>query len=439
MHSRSLPRLFLIKNAVILDPVEGKEFNGEILLKSGKIDQVGEKVDVDRSSGKLEEFDAGGKYLTHGFCDIHAHFREPGREDKETLATGSRAALAGGFTTVCIMPNTDPPLDSPETIRFIVEKAESLPINLHPIGAVTRGQEGRELTEMGAMVREGAVAFSDDGIALMDGGVIRRALEYSSSMDVPIINHSEDASLKGEGQMNEGVWSTRLGLAGIPDVSESTMISRDVQLSGFTRGRLHVPHVTTRKSADWIRWAKEKELRVTAEVTPHHLYFTDADLASYNTNLKVAPPLRAEEDRDALIECLRDGTIDCVATDHAPHTIEEKEAPFDWAPCGMIGLESAFGAVWKVLSDASFTLLDVVTELTVIPRKVMGFESELFRKGRPAELVLIDPEMQWTFSTAHIHSKSRNSPFLGEVLKGRVLHVISRGKLFSAMEHRPDP
>ncbi|MEE9167561.1 MAG: dihydroorotase [Candidatus Neomarinimicrobiota bacterium] len=429
MQSRPLPRLYLIRNANIIDPVREKEFGGEIFLKNGRIVEIGKKVQVEESSGKVEEVDAEGRYVTHGFCDIHAHFREPGREDKETLVSGSRAALGGGFTTVCVMPNTDPPLDTPELIRFIVEKAADLPVNIHPIGAVTRNQDGEELTEMAAMVREGAVAFSDDGIPLKDGGVVRRALEYTTSLGVPIINHSEDPQLKGEGQMNEGVWSTRLGLAGIPGVSESAMVSRDVQLAEFTGGRLHVPHVTTRESAEWIRWAKERQLKVTAEVAPHHLYFTDADLSTYDTNLKVAPPIRSEADRQALIECLRDGTVDCLATDHSPHTVEEKEAPFDWAPCGMIGLESAFGAIWKVLSGASFSLIEMVQKITINPRSLFGFETDLFRKGTPAELVFFDPEKEWTFSREQIQSKSRNSPFLGKGMRGKVLQVIARGMI----------
>lgn len=426
MKSRTLPKSFVITNALILDPVRGEKFNGDILLKNGKVAEVGNKIETRNT----EKFDAKGKVVTHGFCDLHAHFREPGREDKETLASGAQAAIAGGFTTICVMPNTNPPLDTPESIRFVVEKAENLPINIHPIGAITRGQEGKDLTEMGAMVQEGAVAFSDDGLPVMDGGVFRRSLEYTNSLGVPVINHAEDLHIRGDGQMNEGIWSTKLGLAGIPDVSESSMVSRDVQLVEFTNGKLHIPHVSSDKSVDWIRWAKKNRLNVTGEVTPHHLYFTDAALASYDTNLKVAPPLRTEQDRKALIKGLEDGSIDCIATDHAPHTIEEKEAPFDWAPSGMIGLESSFGAVWKVLSMVSFSLMEVLQKLTTNPRNILGFHSDLFQKGTPAELAILDSELEWTFTRDHIYSKSRNTPFVGEVLKGRVLCVISKGRLF---------
>ncbi|MFQ6673692.1 MAG: dihydroorotase [Fidelibacterota bacterium] len=427
MRSTPLPKLLLIKNERILDPLREKEFEGDILLKNGKILDVGKGVGAEGATS----YDARGKIITHGFCDIHAHFREPGREDKETLASGANAALAGGFTTVCVMPNTDPPVDSPESVRFIVEKAQELPVTIFPIGAITAGRQGTTLTEMAAMVHEGAVAFSDDGIPVMDTGVLRRALEYARPLQVPVINHAEDLTLKGDGQMNEGEWSTKLGLVGIPDVSESTMVGRDVEVARYTAGKLHVPHLSSEKSVEWLRWAKDEDLRITGEVTPHHLYFSDAALQSFNTNLKVAPPLRTEEDRQSLIGALKDGVIDCIATDHAPHTVEDKESPFDWAPWGMIGLESAFGAVWKVLSEASFSLIEVIQKLTVNPRKIMGFHDDLLSVGVQAQLVILDPEMTWTFSRETIYSRSRNSPFIGQELRGKILQVISNGKMTS--------
>ena len=427
MKTKQLPKSVKITNCTILDPFAEKEFAGEILLKNGKINDVGKSISADG----VDELDANGAVVTHGFCDIHAHFREPGREDKETLVTGSRAALAGGFTTVCVMPNTNPPLDSPESIRFIAEKAEDLSIQLYPIGAVTVGQNGKEMTEMGEMVKAGAVAFSDDGIPIIDGEVMRLALEYSTQFDVPIINHAEDVDLRGSGQMNEGRWSTRLGLAGIPDVSESIMVERDLQVAGFTGGRIHVPHVSTEKSVHAIRRAKENGVNISAEVTPHHLYFDDSALQTYDTNLKVAPPIRSEADREAMIGAISDGTVNCIATDHAPHTVEEKESPFEYAPCGMIGLESAFGAVWKMLSDKKMSLLDVVRKLTVMPRQIIGFDSDLFAKGAEAELVFLNPDQEWTFGLEHIRSKSRNSPFVGEMLKGQVVSVVSRRQIIS--------
>lgn len=425
MKSKQLPRLFLIKNVDVVDPFRGERYKGEILLKSGKIEKVGKRIAAERA----EVFDAEGKIVTHGFCDIHAHFREPGREDKETLATGANAAVAGGFTQVCVMPNTDPPIDSPESIRFVIEKSAGLPVAITPIGAVTMGQKGEELTEMRAMYDEGAVAFSDDGIPIMDSGVLRRALEYSGPLGVPIINHAEDLTLKLDGQIHEGEWSTRLGLSGVPDVSESSMVARDIELAQFTSAKLHVPHVSSRKSVAWIAGAKRNGLSITAEVTPHHLTFTDADIHDYDTNLKVAPPIRSESDRLALVEAVKDGTIDCIATDHAPHTVEEKEAPFDWAPNGMIGLESAFGAVWKILNEAGSDLMHVVRLLTTAPRQIMGFEADLFAVGTPAQLTIFDPDEEWTFTTEQIHSKSRNSPFVGRKMRGRISAVITHGKV----------
>lgn len=285
------------------------------------------------------------------------------------------------------------------------------------------------MTEMGEMVKAGAVAFSDDGIPISDSEVMRLALEYGRQFGVPIINHAEDVSLRGRGQMNEGRWSTRLVLDGIPDMSESVMVERDLQVAAYTKGILHIPHVSTAKSVNSIRKAKELGANVTAEVTPHHLYFDDSALQTYNTNLKVAPPLRSEADRDAMIAAIADGTVDCIATDHAPHTVEEKESPFEWAPCGMIGLESAFGAVWKALSVNKVSLLDIVRKLTVVPRKILGFEADIFTKGTEAELVFLNPDLEWIFGLEHIHSKSRNSPFVGEELNGKIVSVVSRGQI----------
>ena len=429
--SKHLPPLFHIKNGNIIDPFKEKEFVGDILIKNGKIIEIGEKIEV---SDEVAVCDVQGLVVTHGFCDIHAHFREPGREDKETLTTGSQAALAGGFTTVCVMPNTDPPLDSPESIRFICEKATDLPINILPIGTITKGMKGRELSEMSAMFEEGAVAFSDDGLPLVDGGVLRRALEYSSRIGVPIINHAEDPTLKLTGQMHEGRWSTKLGLIGIPYVSESIMVSRDIQIAGFTGGRLHVPHVSSEKSVECIRNAKDEKWLVTAEVTPHNLYFTDSDLEGYNTYLKVAPPIRTDEDRQALINGLKDGVIDCIATDHAPHTVEEKELPFNWAPNGMIGLETAFGASWYVLFENKIPLRNVIELFTINPRRILGFELDLFRYGVEAALVILDVEKKWVFNEDHIYSKSRNSAFIGKELLGYPVGVISTNRFYSSDE-----
>ena len=428
MGLKRLGKNLVLKNGTIIDPHHKKTIHGDVWIKDGTIAGVG-GFKAPKSS---ETVDCSGKVITHGFCDLHVHFREPGREDKETLQTGSLAAMAGGFTRVCVMPNTNPPLDSPESINFIREKAENCPIHIHPIGAVTKSQDGNDLTEMGLMHQEGAVAFSDDGLPIQDGAMMRIALEYATLVDVPIINHAEDVCLRAEGVMHEGRISTHLGLPGNPDLAESAMVHRDLELAEFTGARLHVPHVSSAKAVHHIREMKQKNKNVTAEVTPHHLFFNDDALTSFNTHLKVAPPIRIEEDRRALIQAVKEGTIDCIATDHAPHTIEDKETTFDLASFGMIGLESCFGAVHKVLMDQEgLQLEDVIALLTAKPRAIMGFDPDLFTLGRAAEINVIDADKEWTFEREHVRSRSINSPFYGESLKGKVKLTISCGRIFS--------
>tara|TARA_B000000460_G_scaffold16331_1_gene11165 strand:- start:272 stop:1561 length:1290 start_codon:yes stop_codon:yes gene_type:complete len=428
MGLKRLGKNLVLKNGTIIDPHHKKTIHGDVWIKDGTIAGVG-GFKAPKSS---ETVDCSGKVITHGFCDLHVHFREPGREDKETLQTGSLAAMAGGFTRVCVMPNTNPPLDSPESINFIREKAENCPIHIHPIGAVTKSQDGNDLTEMGLMHQEGAVAFSDDGLPIQDGAMMRIALEYATLVDVPIINHAEDVCLRAEGVMHEGRISTHLGLPGNPDLAESAMVHRDLELAEFTGARLHVPHVSSAKAVHHIREMKQKNKNVTAEVTPHHIFFNDDALTSFNTHLKVAPPIRTEEDRRALIQAVKEGTIDCIATDHAPHTIEDKETTFDLASFGMIGLESCFGAVHKVLMDQEgLQLEDVIALLTAKPRAIMGFDPDLFTLGRAAEINVIDADKEWTFEREHVRSRSINSPFYGEPLKGKVELTISCGRIFS--------
>ena len=428
MGLKQLGKNLVLKNGTIIDPHHKKTIHGDVWIKDGTIAGVG-GFKAPKSS---ETVDCSGKVITHGFCDLHVHFREPGREDNETLQTGSLAAMAGGFTRVCVMPNTNPPLDSPESINFIREKAENCPIHIHPIGAVTKSQDGNDLTEMGLMHQEGAVAFSDDGLPIQDGAMMRIALEYATLVDVPIINHAEDVCLRAEGVMHEGRISTHLGLPGNPDLAESAMVHRDLELAEFTGARLHVPHVSSAKAVHHIREMKQKNKNVTAEVTPHHIFFNDDALTSFNTHLKVAPPIRTEEDRRALIQAVKEGTIDCIATDHAPHTIEDKETTFDLASFGMIGLESCFGAVHKVLMDQEgLQLEEVIALLTAKPRAIMGFDPDLFTLGRAAEINVIDADKEWTFEREHVRSRSINSPFYGEPLKGKVELTISCGRIFS--------
>ena len=422
MNLKKLPKKLVLQGGTILDPLSGRSKKGNVVIERNKIKSVGS---TGGAKGETK-IDCSGLVITHGFCDVHVHFREPGREDKETLQTGSRAALAGGFTRVCVMPNTSPPLDTPESIRFIVEKAEECPVHIHPIGAVTKGQKGQELTEVQGIISEGAVALSDDGLPISDAQVMRLALEYTSMFDKPVINHAEDECLRNNGLMHEGEISTRLGLAGNPSLAEAIMIQRDLELANMIQAKLHVPHVSSAGGAANIRRMKKLNPNITAEVTPHHLFFNDQALLEYNTNFKVAPPIRTEDDRKELIKAVKDGTFDCIATDHAPHTIEEKEATFESAPFGMIGLESCFGAVNKVLD---MPLKELLKLLTVNPRRVMGFEEDLFKIGCAAELTILDPTQEWIYKEQNIYSKSRNTPFIGEKLKGKVRYTISKGTI----------
>ena len=422
MNLKKLPKKLVLQGGTILDPLSGRSKKGNVVIERNKIKSVGS---TGGAKGETK-IDCSGLVITHGFCDVHVHFREPGREDKETLQTGSRAALAGGFTRVCVMPNTSPPLDTPESIRFIVEKAEECPVHIHPIGAVTKGQKGQELTEVQGIISEGAVALSDDGFPISDAQVMRLALEYTSMFDKPVINHAEDECLRNNGLMHEGEISTRLGLAGNPSLAEAIMIQRDLELANMIQAKLHVPHVTSASGSANIRRMKKSNQNITAEVTPHHLFFNDQALLEYNTNFKVAPPIRTEDDRKELIKAVKDGTFDCIATDHAPHTIDEKEATFESAPFGMIGLESCFGAVNKVLD---MPLKELLKLLTVNPRRVMGFEEDLFKIGCAAELTILDPAQEWIYKEQNIYSKSRNTPFIGEKLKGKVRYTISKGTI----------
>lgn len=416
----------ILRNGTIIDPVAEKQFKADVLIEDGRIAGIGGQINHEDA----KSIDCSGLIITHGFCDLHVHFREPGREDKETLATGSRAALAGGFTRVCVMPNTDPPIDTPEAVANIIDKARELPVHIHPIGAVTHQQQGRQLTEMGSMRDSGSVAFSDDGLPITNGSVMRMALEYGGMLNVPVINHAEDIDLLNDGLMNEGAVSTRLGLPGNPAAAEINMVHRDLELARTTSTRLHVPHVSTAGAARLIGDLKKQHDGISAEVTPHHLFFNDEDLLGFDTNLKVAPPIRSEADRQGLITAIRQGVFECIATDHAPHTTEEKEGTFDLAPFGMIGLESCFGAVNRILvNENDLPLMELIKMLTVNPRNIMGFDNDLLTVGEAAELVVVDTGAEYEFSRAHIQSKSVNSPYMGRQLTGKIHYTISKGNL----------
>ena len=419
--TNKLKQSILLEGGTIYDPYKNKKIKGSLLIQNGLVKEVGDIA----QPKNVTKVNCRGKLIVPGFIDIHAHFREPGREDKETLATGARAAISGGFTRVCVMPNTNPPLDSPEAIRFILEKSAELPVKIYPMGAITVGQLGIELTEIGEMVKAGAVAISDDGLPVQNGQVLRNALEYAQKYGIPVINHAEDIHLRNDGVMNESSLSTRLGLPGNPDISESVMVHRDLEVADYTGGRIHIPHVSTKRSVDLIRKYKKMGVKVSAEVTPHHIGLTEEKLREYDTHAKVAPPLRQDSDRNALIEGLLDRTIDCIATDHAPHTIEEKEMDFIHSPCGMIGLESAFGLSHTVLTNAGATTEQVIQWFTKGPSAIMGWNIVPFQVGNLAEVVILDSKKKWEFKESDIQSRSKNSPMLGMQFTGKVELTIS--------------
>ena len=424
MKIEQLKGRLLLKKPKIIDPLNETETIIDIMLVDGVIEKIG----IIESENDINSIDCDGLTLTHGFCDLHVHFRDPGNGDKETLKSGCESALAGGFTRVCTMPNTEPPIDSPELINYIVENTKKMPVHVHPIGSVTKKQAGSEISEMGLMIESGAVAFSDDGLPIKSGLVMRKALEYSKMFNVPIINHAEDDCLRADGLMNEGIVSTKLGISGNPSIAESIMVFRDLKLAELTGAKLHVPHVSTAESVQYISNMKNQYSKITAEVTPHHLFYTDEALYEYDTNFKVAPPIRDTRSKEALIQGIKDGTIDCIATDHAPHTSHDKDTTFDLASCGMIGLESCFGVVKKVLVDnENLRLLDLIKLLTVSPRKIMGFDNDLLMEGKEAELVLFKEDEKWVFNKNDINSKSNNSPFIDAQLSGKVIHTISKG------------
>lgn len=417
----------LLKNARIISPQDNLDINGDMLIDSGKIAKIGKglKGEADK------ELDCTGKIIAPGLIDMHAHLREPGREDKETIKTGLMAAAKGGFTTVCVMPNTEPPCDSQSQVKFIIGKAGDAKLGqVLPIGTITKKRAGQEISEMNELREAGCPAVSDDGSSVLDSGLMRTAMEYAAMLDLLVISHCEDPELAGKGVMHEGYFSTVLGLAPIPSKSESIIVERDIQLAELAGARLHIAHVSAAESVDIIRKAKKRGVKVTAEVTPHHLTLKDEDLKGYDTNMKVNPPLRGERDIKALKQGLKDGTIDVIATDHAPHLESEKETEFDYAPFGMIGLETALPLAREALIDGG--ILDwpeLIDSLSGKPAKILGRGGGNIKEGVQADIIVIDPDETWVYEKTGIISKSQNSPFIGRELKGKVTEVISRGRL----------
>ncbi len=421
-----MPAALLLKGGRVIDPASDLDKVCDVLIDDGIV----KAVETGARSDGARVIDCAGKVVAPGFIDLHVHLREPGHEYKEDIASGARAAAAGGFTTVCCMPNTNPPNDNRAVTDLIVRRArEAAIVRVLPIGAISKGLKGESLAEMGEMRDAGIVAVSDDGMPVMNADLMRRALEYARTFGLVVVQHAEDKNLAQGGVMNEGPAATRAGLRGQPPAAESVMVARDLELVQWTGARYHVAHISTAASVRAVREAKRRGLPVTAEVTPHHLTLTDVACCSYDTSTKCAPPLRGEADRQAVREALADGTIDCIATDHAPHATQEKQLEFDQAAFGMLGLETALGLGLKLVDERLLTLPALIRRLTVGAAQVFGLPGGTLGKGAPADVAVIDVGAAYKVDPSTFRSKSRNSPFRGWELRGRVTHTIVGGNV----------
>ncbi len=412
----------LLKNGRLIDPANGIDATTDLLIRDGRVAAIGEGLDG------AELLDCSGLVVCPGLIDLHVHLRDPGQEWKEDLLSGGRAAAAGGFTTVCCMPNTDPTNDTGAICRDIVERAAAVPAHILPVGAITRGLRGETLAEIGEMVEAGAVAISDDGRGVQDSRLMRRAMEYAKPFEIPVVIHPQDDHLFGHGVMHEGWRATELGLAGIPSAAEESHVDRDIRLCALTGTPLHVAHLSTAGGVELVRRARGAGLPVSAEVTPHHLLLTDADMPAYDTDWKMSPPLRSATDREAVVAALADGTIEAIATDHAPHAPEEKERPFDDAPFGVIGLETCLGVVLSLVREGRISLPDLIHRLTAGPARLFGLAGGHLGVGAPADICCFDPEARWRVEPERFHSKSRNCPWAGAELIGRPVHTLLGGR-----------
>lgn len=418
----------ILSGGKIVDPVTGYFGPAVIHISDGKIEKIEKRKKGPVSGRNVINLD--GKIITPGLIDMHVHLREPGNEDEETIISGAEAAAAGGFTAVACMPNTRPPLDNAGAIEYVNSRALMAPVKVYPIGAVTVGQRGETLTEMMEMSACGAVGFSDDGSGVQNNDIMRRALEYSKTCGVSIISHCEYSDLAGSGVMNEGFISSKLGMKGIPAAAEELMVAREIMLASLTGAKVHIAHVSTAGSVDLIRKAKKSKVQVTAEATPHHFSITDDLVVSFDTNLKVNPPLRTKKDVNAIIKGLADGSIDCIASDHAPHAVEEKELEFDYAPFGLIGLETAVGLViTKLINENRMSWVDMANRMSSAPARILDIPGGTLNEGEPADFTVIDPDLEWTVDPDNFKSLSRNTPFKGWKLKGKAVMTIVDGNV----------
>jgi dihydroorotase len=420
----------ILKNVNVIHPEDKINLKGtSVLLDNGVISKIGELSPDEIREAR--EFDFTGKILVPGLFDMHVHLREPGREDEETVLTGCNTAATGGFTGVACMPNTEPAIDTAEVVQFIKEQAAHHLVDVFPVAAATVGRKGEIISPMAELVDAGAVAFSDDGVAIKTSSVLRRAYEYANMYNTSIIEHCEDESLS-DGAMNEGINSTSLGIPALASVAEDIIVSRDILMAEYTGGRIHIAHISTKNSVNLVREAKKKGIKVTAEVTPHHLTLTDDAVKTYDTNFKMNPPLRTQDDIVAIIKGLKDGTIDCIASDHAPHSAEEKESEFQFAPNGIVGLETIVGLSFtELLHKNKISIEELINKLSINPRKILNIPIPKFEVGALANFSILDPDLVWTVDISKFKSKSKNSPFDKRLLTGKAVAVINRKKMYT--------
>jgi dihydroorotase len=422
----------IIRGGRVVDPSQKLDAVLDVLIDgNGLIGAIGERLDAPEGA---ESIDAAGLVVAPGLIDVHVHLREPGQEHKETIRSGARAAAAGGFTTVVAMPNTDPPIDNPASVGFVLaEGLRAGGARVYPTGCITVGQNGEQLTEFGELIHAGAVAVTDDGRPVSSAGMLRMALEYALAFDLPVAVHEEELTLSRGGSMNEGIIATRLGLTGIPNEAEDVMIARDLMLAELTGGRLHVQHVSTRRGVELIREAKARGVRVTAEGTPHHFTLTDAAVEAYRTDAKMNPPLRSETDRQAVRQGVSDGTLDVIATDHAPHHYDEKEQAFEDAPNGIVGLETSLGLSYtELVATGLIDLSQLIDRMSCAPARAMSLDARMklgsLAAGYQGDVTIIDPRIEWTVDPAAFLSMSRNTPFGGRALRCRAVRTLVGGR-----------
>lgn len=418
----------LIKNGRVIDPANGIDKITDIYVENGVISEVG--ADPDLEGVEMEVIDASGMCVAPGLVDMHVHLRDPGQEYKEDIESGTLAAAFGGVTSVACMPNTDPVVDNEAIVSFIKTKAEEVGyVNVFPIGAVSKGLEGKYLAEIGEMVFAGAVAVSDDGMPVVNSGLMRRAIEYSEMFDIPVISHCEDPAL-GEGDMNEGAVATSMGLRGISRAAEEVMAARDILVAEAVGGRVHIAHISTRGTVDIIRKAKERGVRVTCETCPHYFSLTEEACLGFNTNAKMNPPLRTADDVEAIKEGLKDGTIDCIVTDHAPHHPDEKNCEFAAAKNGIVGLETSLGlGIKNLVKTGVLTMSELIEKMSVNPSQILGISKGSLGEGKCADIVIFDPDKEWTVDITKLHSRGKNSPYDGFELYGKPEYVIVGGEI----------